>query len=106
MREVIPNAPVAGNKTRAGLSKEESVRFFGPPPLITGEDQAQYEAMRDQISAAVGPLDFLEEIWVNDVVNLVWETLRLRRRFSIETCASASQNGLLRRRTRPVLASS
>jgi hypothetical protein len=35
--------------------------------------------MRDQISAAVGPLDFLEEIWVNDVVNLVWETQRLRR---------------------------
>jgi hypothetical protein len=35
--------------------------------------------MRDQISAAVRPLDFLEKIWVNDVVNLVWETLRLRR---------------------------
>jgi hypothetical protein len=35
--------------------------------------------MRDQISAAVQPLDFLEEIWVNDVVNLVWEALRLRR---------------------------
>ncbi len=27
----------------------------------------------------MGPLDFLEEIWVNDVVNLVWEELRLRR---------------------------
>ena len=79
MREVIANGPAAGNKARAGLSKEESARFFGPPPLIAGEDQAQYEAMRDQISAAVGPLDFLEEIWVNDVVNLVWETLRLRR---------------------------
>ena len=79
MREVIPNAPTAGNKARAGLSKEESARFFGPPPLIAGEDQAQYEAMRDQISAAVGPLDFLEEIWVNDVVSLVWETQRLRR---------------------------
>jgi hypothetical protein len=79
MREVIPNAPAAGNKNKAGLSKEESARFFGPPPLITGEDQAQYEAMRDRVSAAVEPRDFLEEIWVNDVVNLVWETQRLRR---------------------------
>jgi hypothetical protein len=79
MREVIPTAPAAGNKARPGLSKEESARFFGPPPLIAGEDLAQYEAMRDQISAAVGPLDFLEEIWVNDVVSLVWETRRLRR---------------------------
>ena len=32
--------------------------------------------MRDQISAAVGPLDFLKEIWVNEFVK---ETLRLRR---------------------------
>ena len=79
MGEVIVNAPAGGHKARAGLSKEESARFFGPPPLIAGEDQAQYEAMRDQISAAVQPLDFLEEIWVNDVVNLVWETQRLRR---------------------------
>ena len=42
MRNVIANAPTAGNKARAGLSKEESVRFFGPPPLIAGEDRAQY----------------------------------------------------------------
>ena len=33
MREVIPNAPAAGGKARAGLSKEEIARFFGPPPL-------------------------------------------------------------------------
>jgi hypothetical protein len=79
MRNVIANAPTAGNKARAGLSKEESARFFGPPPLIAGEDRAQYEAMRDRISAAVGPLDFLDEISVNDIVNLVWETRRLRR---------------------------
>jgi hypothetical protein len=77
MHEVIANAP--GNKARAGLSKEDSARYFGPPPLIAGEDPAQYEAIRTQILAAVQPLDFLEEIWVNDFVNLVWETLRLRR---------------------------
>jgi hypothetical protein len=77
--DVIANAPTAGDKARAGLSKEESARFFGPPPLIAGEDQAQYEALRDRISAAVGPLNFLEDIWVNDVVNLGWETQRWRR---------------------------
>jgi len=77
MHEVIANAP--GNKARAGLSKEESVRFFGPPPLVAGEDPAQYEAIRTQISAAVQPLDFLEEILVNDAVNLVWDARRFRR---------------------------
>ena len=43
MHDVIANGPTASNKARAGLSKEESVRFFGPPPLIAGEDRAQYE---------------------------------------------------------------
>jgi hypothetical protein len=79
MRDVIVNAPTAGDKARVGLSKEDSAQYFGPPLLIAGEDRAQYEAMRDRISAAVGPLDFLEEILVNDVINLVWEALRLRR---------------------------
>jgi hypothetical protein len=79
MRNVIADAPTAGNKARAGLSKEESARFFGPPPLVAGEDPAQYEAIRTQILAAVQPLDILEEISVNDIVNLVWETRRLRR---------------------------
>jgi hypothetical protein len=79
MRNVIANAPTAGNEARAGLSKEESARFFGPPPLVAGEDPAQYEAIRAQILAAVQPLDILEEISVNDIVNLVWETRRLRR---------------------------
>ena len=80
MREVIANPPTAGNKARAGLSKEEArARFFGPPPLVAGDDPAQYERIRAQISAAVQPLDFLEEIWVNDVVNHVWEMPRWRR---------------------------
>jgi hypothetical protein len=78
MRDVT-NPPTASNKASAGLSKEETARFFGPPPLIAGEDPAQYWAMRDQISAAVKPLDFIEEILVNDVVYHVWETLRKRR---------------------------
>jgi hypothetical protein len=103
MREIIANASIASNKTRAGLSKEESARFFGPPPLIAGEDQAQYEAMRDQISAAVGPLDFLEEIWVNDVVNLVWEALRLRRLRAAQLQAAAPEGvyQILNRRVDP-----
>lgn len=79
MRKIVPKIPIPGEKPKTGLSGADAARFFGPPPLFVGEDQAEYEAMRDQISAAVGPLDFLEEIWVNDVLDLVWETQRLRR---------------------------
>jgi len=79
MRKSVPKVPVTDQNAKSSLTNAEAARFFGPTPLFFGEDQAQYEAIRDQISAAVGPLDFLEEIWVNDVVDLVWETLRLRR---------------------------
>jgi hypothetical protein len=53
--------------------------FFGPPPLLEGEDPAAYDELLARVSGAVGPSDILEEIWVRDVVDLVWEALRLRR---------------------------
>jgi hypothetical protein len=52
---------------------------FGPPPLIDGENSAEYEELLARVSATVKPTDILEEIWVRDVVDLVWEAWRLRR---------------------------
>jgi hypothetical protein len=53
--------------------------LFGSAPLIEGEDQAAYEDFHASISAAVKPKDVLEQIWVRDVVDLTWETRRMRR---------------------------
>ena len=52
---------------------------FGPPPLLEGEDVAAYDELLARVSEGVQPNDILEEIWVRDIVDLVWETLRLRR---------------------------
>jgi|SRR5262245_2232 len=52
---------------------------FGPPALIDGENSAEYEELLVRVSATVKPADILEEIWVRDVVDLVWEASRLRR---------------------------
>jgi hypothetical protein len=52
---------------------------FGPPPLIDGENSAEYEELLARVSATVKPADILEEIWVRDIVDLVWEAWRLRR---------------------------
>jgi hypothetical protein len=68
-------------------------------PLLTlvldNEDPAAYEEIFTRISAAVKPVDFLEEIWVRDVVALVWEAFRLRR---LKTCLleTAAPHGLAR----------
>jgi hypothetical protein len=69
-------------KRRATASLREPGRqmaLFGPPPLIEGEDARGYDELLTQISTDVKPDDILEHIWVRDIVDRVWEVLRLRR---------------------------
>src|SRR3979409_1165420 len=47
--------------------------------MVTGEDPAAYQGLLVRISGAVKPKDFLEEMWVRDVVDLTWDCLRMRR---------------------------
>jgi hypothetical protein len=53
--------------------------LFGHPPLIAGEDVAAYDALLARVTDTVAPADVLEAMWVRDVVDLAWETFRLRR---------------------------
>jgi hypothetical protein len=53
--------------------------LLGPAPLFEGEDTAGYDELLARISGAVKPADIFEEIWVRDIVDLVWEAFRLRR---------------------------
>lgn len=69
-----PLTTLASLQERAGR-----LALFGPPPLLEGEDTAAYDELLVRISGAVKPADILEEIWVRDVVDLVWEAFRLRR---------------------------
>jgi hypothetical protein len=63
--------------------------------LLENEDPTAYEEIFTRISAVVKPADFLEEIWVRDVVALVWEAFRLRR---LKTCLmeTSAPGGLAR----------
>jgi hypothetical protein len=54
-------------------------QFFGPPPLLKGEDGKAFEMLKQRLFEAVKPEDFIEAIAVNDLLNLVWESMRLRR---------------------------
>ena len=57
---------------------DASVRL-PPPTLVDGEDAAGYEQLAARITAAVAPANVIEEMWVRDVVDLVWDVMRLRR---------------------------
>jgi hypothetical protein len=52
--------------------------LLGPRPLIDGEDGTNYDVILERISADVVPVDLVEEIWVRNVVDLVWESIRMR----------------------------
>jgi hypothetical protein len=54
-------------------------QILGPPPLFEGESEAAYHQLYDRLRSAVSPKDVIEEIWVRDLADLVWETNRLRR---------------------------
>ena len=60
-------------------TKPKRLGVFGPPPLIPGEDEAVYDALFVQVCTAVKPRQFLEQMWVQDVLDHVWEVLRFRR---------------------------
>jgi hypothetical protein len=53
--------------------------YFGPVPLLPGEDPAGYDGLLARVSTAVKPQDIIEEIWIQEVVALTWDAFRLRR---------------------------
>jgi hypothetical protein len=68
-----PDLPTLTAQPPAGLI------LAAPPPLLAGEDTAAYDVLLARMTDTVRPADILEEIWLRDVVDLVWEVLRLRR---------------------------
>lgn len=71
----------ASRKSRPApkLASVSSISFFGPAPVLDGEDGAAYDELLAQVSSSVKPTDAIEEIWVRDVVDRTWEILRFRR---------------------------
>src|ERR1700732_1051417 len=53
--------------------------LLGGAPLIRGENVRSYDELLERICATLQPRDSLEEIWIREIVDLVWETFRLRR---------------------------
>jgi len=78
----MPNAKTSKNAVQSASPNEGSVipvDFFGPPPLLEGEDEAAYAGLLERVEEAVKPRDVLEQIATRDFVDITWEILRLRR---------------------------
>jgi hypothetical protein len=68
----------ASRPEKSRLDHCEHRAIFDPPPLFEGEEKS-YEQLLIEVSRAVMPADFLENLWVQDFVYHTIEVLRLRR---------------------------
>ena len=67
------------SNTPDGGTLPSSRSSLASAPLIAGEDAGAYDNLLARLTGTLKPSDALEEIWVRDVVDLVWEVFRLRR---------------------------
>jgi len=88
-------APGAALASPPAPTRTPCLALLGPRPLIDGEDGTNYDVILERISADVAPADFVEEIWVRNVVDLVWDSVRLRRLKS-QLLQAAAHEGLER----------
>src|SRR5262249_15330761 len=56
-----------------------ALTIFGPPPPVANEDAAAYNDLLARVSGTLRPSDIFEEIWVREITDLIWESLRWRR---------------------------
>jgi len=80
MERLMRSTDPKSSTTPASLPERAGrLALFSPAPLFEGEDAAAYDELLARISGAVKPADIFEEIWVRDIVDLVWEAVRARR---------------------------
>jgi hypothetical protein len=53
--------------------------YLGAAPLLPGDDADGYDTLHARMLADVRPGNAMEEAWTRDVVDHVWEAVRLRR---------------------------
>jgi hypothetical protein len=54
------------------------VELLGTAPLLEDEDPQQYQALLSEIARTVKPANVMEWLWVKDIVDLTWDTIRYR----------------------------
>ena len=62
-----------------GGSDKKPGEFKFRPVLLKGESKIEFAALVEDLNRDVQPKQFIERMYVNDIANLTWEIIRLRR---------------------------
>ena len=73
----MTSPPVAASATDRTEVRHRD--WAGEPGLLLGEDAQGYDELLAQVSRALAPRNVMEDVWIRDVVDLVWDIFRLRR---------------------------
>ena len=60
-------------------SNSKELTLFAKPPLLITESAEDFAALNAAFAQAIKPRDVVEQMYVDDIVALSWEILRLRR---------------------------
>jgi hypothetical protein len=70
---------MAKKKTRPKKKTTVCTDLFGPPSILIGEIEADYNTLTKRVTASIKPTNIIEEFAVRDVVSAMWDSLRLSR---------------------------
>jgi hypothetical protein len=77
--ETLDSSASCSEPTKKDPSSSDLMAWLLAPPLIPGEDPANYFALCTRILTDAPPRDFIEQLLAMDIIKLTWEIFRLRR---------------------------
>ncbi len=72
-------ASKASLSTAAPALREKIDQVLGSPNLLAGDDEEQFNRLESALIAHINPQDIFEEIWTREIVEHLFDILRLRR---------------------------
>ena len=65
-------------KKSTALDLKEMMKLLGPAPVLSSESLKDYNAMLKRLMDCIDPGDFMEQYYVKELVDQIWEINRLR----------------------------
>jgi hypothetical protein len=65
--------------TTGNFTMNEIDNLFSPPRMLLGESAERFATLRAELTLEIKPKGIIEEIYVNDLAEIVWDISRFRR---------------------------